>query len=283
MITFKISYEARNQYDHEVQEALFEFLVVPYEDGTQKILWQKNTNTSESIPFFSRNVFGYNSLCLRTIGPFRSFDFRYDCHVQKDDQLPLPDPEESLPQEEEARILESEDFQLDHFMFIQQTPLTDVPLHLIPASMRYRKNINLLSYAVELNASVHQLIAYTPNVTTVHTKAIEVLGTPAGVCQDYSHLMIGILRSQHIPARYVSGYLNQGKQFVGSAQMHAWIEVFIPDMGWIGLDPTNNLFADYHYIKVADGQDYEDCSPLKGIIKPSGTNSTDHSVQVVEQ
>ena len=283
MIKFHISYEAENQYDHEVYEALLEFLVMPCENNRQKILWQKSTNTAGAEPFFSRNVFGYDSLCFRVAGPFQLFGFRFDCEVQLDDQHPLPSLQKCLPPEEEARILESEEFQVDHFLNIRQTPLTEIPLHLVPASMRYRKSMHLLNYVTELNAAVHKLVAYTPNVTTVNTKALEVLSAPAGVCQDYSHLMIGILRSQQIAARYASGYLNQGKQFVGSAQMHAWIEVFIPKLGWVGLDPTNNLFADYHYIRVADGQDYSDCSPLRGFIKPSGINCTDHSVQVVEQ
>jgi len=228
-------------------------------------------------------VFGYDSLCFRAVGPFQNFSIKFDCHIQIDEQLPLPTVQNCLPPEEESRLLQSEDFQVEHFLYIRQTPLTEVPLHLIPASMRYLKSIPLLTYATELNSAIHKLIKYTPNVTSVHTKAMEILASPAGVCQDYSHLMLGILRSQHIPARYVSGYLNQGKQFIGSARMHAWIEVFIPRLGWVGLDPTNNLFADYHYIKVADGQDYNDCSPLKGFIKPSGINCTDHSVQVVEQ
>ena len=247
------------------------------------ILWQKSSNTAQSTPFFSRNVFGYQSLCFRAVGPFQLFSFRFDCHVLLDDQRLLPAVQNSLSPEEESQILASEAFQVDHFLYILQSPLTDIPLHLVPASMRYRKSINLLEYAIELNAAIHKLIKYTPNVTSVQTKAVEVLAMPAGVCQDYSHLMIGILRSQQIPARYVSGYLNQGKQFIGSAQMHAWVEIFIPEMGWVGLDPTNNLFSDHHYIKVADGQDYNDCSPLMGFIKPSGINCTDHSVQVVEQ
>jgi len=283
MITFHISYEAENQYDHAVQEALFEFLVVPCDNERQKVLRQQSSNSADCTPFFSRNVFGYDSLCFRAFGPFRQFSFKFDCHIQVDDKHPLPDVSFCMPQEEEAQLLQSEEFQVDHYLYIQQTPLTDIPLHLIPASMRYLKSVPLLTYATELNSTLHKLIKYTPNVTTVHTKAIEILASPAGVCQDYSHLMLGILRSQHIPARYVSGYLNQGKQFVGSARMHAWIEVFIPALGWVGLDPTNNLFADYQYFKVADGQDYDDCSSLKGFIKPSGINCTDHSVQVVEQ
>jgi transglutaminase-like putative cysteine protease len=283
MITFHISYQSENQYDHFVQEALFEFLVMPCTNETQKIIWENAQNSADSSPFYSRNVFGYNSLCFRVARPFNQLNFRFDCKVHKDVAGYIPDSRDCLPLDAEIRELESEAFQVDYILYTRQTTLTDVPLHLIPASMRYRRNISLLQYVTELNEAVHRLIVYTPNITTVNTKATDVLVSPAGVCQDYSHLMIGILRSQLIPARYVSGYLNQGQQLIGSARMHAWIEVYIPRLGWVGFDPTNNLFADYHYIKVADGQDYDDCSPLKGYIKPSGINCTDHSVQVVEQ
>ena len=91
------------------------------------------------------------------------------------------------------------------------------------------------------------------------------------------------MRQTGLPARYVSGYLNQGNDYKGSSFMHAWAEVMIPELGWIGFDPTNNILADHNYLKVSHGVDYTECGTLKGIIRNSGTNKTQYSVQVVEQ
>ena len=94
----------------------------------------------------------------------------------------------------------------------------------------------------------------------------EAIRLRQGVCQDFAHIMIGLCRSLKIPARYVSGYLYNGPidQLKGAQASHAWVEVFVPRIGWIGLDPTNNQPAGEHHVKAAIGRDYADVSPLRG-------------------
>lgn len=283
MFTFHINYQAKNDYDTDVQEAYLEFLVRPCNNDTQQVIWEKHSNSALANAFDSKNTFGYERICFRLAGPFKTFSFVYDCKVQKNADGYIPIRNDFVSLEDEQQILFSDVFQIDHALFTRQTRLTEFSLAWVPDNMRYHRNMYLLDYVQRLNQMIHQHILYTPKVTTVYTTAAEIWNTPAGVCQDYSHLMLGILRSQHIPARYVAGYLNQGTQLRGAAQMHAWIEVYLPNHGWVGLDPTHNLWADHHYIKVADGQDYEDCSPMKGHITPSGINYTDHSVEVIDQ
>ena len=113
---------------------------------------------------------------------------------------------------------------------------------------------------------VHSAFDYQPAATHVHTTMQEALQLRKGVCQDFAHVMIGMCRSIKIPARYVSGYLYNGpaEHLVGSQASHAWVEVFLPKHGWIGLDPTNNRQVDGHYVKIAVGRDYADVPPLKG-------------------
>jgi transglutaminase-like putative cysteine protease len=122
---------------------------------------------------------------------------------------------------------------------------------------------------------------YQPAATHVHTHMREVLRSRSGVCQDFAHVMLGLCRALRIPARYVSGYLYNGPadQLKGAQASHAWVEVYIPDHGWCGLDPTNNRQADGHYVKVAAGRDYADVSPLKGTYR--GTAKRQLSVDVL--
>jgi transglutaminase-like putative cysteine protease len=117
----------------------------------------------------------------------------------------------------------------------------------------------------------------------VKSTANDALKVKSGVCQDYTHIFISMCRYNGIPARYVSGYLNQGVNFLGNSLMHAWTEAFVPGVGWIAFDPTNNLLVDENYIKVSHGADYADCSPIKGVLKTKGENQTTYSVKVTSQ
>jgi transglutaminase-like putative cysteine protease len=114
--------------------------------------------------------------------------------------------------------------------------------------------------ALALMHFVNGYISYHANSTTVHTHMREVLRARRGVCQDFAHVMIGLCRAIKIPALYVSGYLATET----ASASHAWMEVFIPGIGWLGLDPTHNRQIDETYVKIAVGRDYADVPPLTG-------------------
>ena len=283
MTHYQIRYEAENFYEHVVNEALFEFLVLPAKNDTQLVTEVRTENSLDVPVFSSHNVFGFEVLFLRISQPFTHLTFSMNCTVRRSTNRVLPNSSKCLPPEEEQRLLQSEDFLVDRYLYIQQTPLTALPGDQIPASLAYRYDRPLFEYVQSLNQAIYGMMEYQSLVTTTMTRASEVLVNPRGVCQDYSHLMLGILRHHRIPSRYVAGYLSQGQEFMGSTQLHAWVEAFIPELGWVGFDPTNNLLADHYHIKVADGLDYIDCSPLRGHINPGVINTTGHVVQVVEQ
>lgn len=120
--------------------------------------------------------------------------------------------------------------------------------------------------AVKVMQFIRAEFEYQPEATTVHTPIAEAIEKRKGVCQDFTHIMLGMCRSMRIPARYVSGYLYNGPldELEGAQASHAWCEVFIPDHGWRALDPTNDQQADERYIKVAVGRDYADIVPVQG-------------------
>ncbi len=107
---------------------------------------------------------------------------------------------------------------------------------------------------------VHGTVAYTANSTSVHTHMREVLARRQGVCQDLAHVTLGLCRAVKIPALYVSGYLATE----AASATHAWIEVFLPELGWRGLDPTHNQQVNENYLKLAVGRDYADVAPVSG-------------------
>lgn len=113
---------------------------------------------------------------------------------------------------------------------------------------------------------IHGNFAYKPGATQVHTMMTEVLKVRQGVCQDFAHVMLGMCRAVKIPARYVSGYIYNGPadQLRGAQASHAWVEVYLPQFGWRGLDPTNAAQPDDRYVKISVGRDYADVSPVRG-------------------
>lgn len=139
----------------------------------------------------------------------------------------------------------------------------------------------LFDAVLNLIKKIYTEFQFKSGSTNVNTPLKTVLKERKGVCQDFSHLAIASLRSVGIPAKYVSGYIETlppiGKpKLEGSDASHAWISVYIPEMGWCEFDPTNNMIPQQRHIVTAYGRDFADVSPLKGIIFSSG----DHKVKV---
>lgn len=133
----------------------------------------------------------------------------------------------------------------------------------------------LMEAAVDLMHRVHRDFEYAPDATSVSTRAPEALEQRQGVCQDFAHVMIAAMRNLGLAARYVSGYLltrpPPGRpRLVGADATHAWVEVWCPAQGWVGLDPTNAIAADLDHVTVAWGRDYADVAPLRGVIRGGG-------------
>jgi transglutaminase-like putative cysteine protease len=125
---------------------------------------------------------------------------------------------------------------------------------------------------------VHGGFTYTPKATTALTRMGEALERRVGVCQDYAHVLIGLCRSLQIPALYVSGYLHTP----GAEATHAWMEVFLPGVGWRALDPTHNCQPDERYVKIAVGRDYADVPPTRGHYRGTQERKLDVSVSITE-
>ena len=122
----------------------------------------------------------------------------------------------------------------------------------------------VLEAARALTKKIFTEFEFDPEATTVSTPVLEVLERRKGVCQDFAHLMLALLRSFGVPARYVSGYIHRPNK---ESQSHAWCEAWLPDLGWIGIDPTNDCLVDERFVKVAIGRDFSDVPPNKGIYR----------------
>jgi transglutaminase-like putative cysteine protease len=138
-----------------------------------------------------------------------------------------------------------------------------------------------LSAVLAVNEAIHRRFTYRQQVTGVDSPIDDALESGEGVCQDFTHVMLACVRRLGIPARYVSGYLfhGDGDKSVDGAT-HAWMEAFLPNLGWVGFDPTNNVVAGTRHIRVAIGRDYADVPPTKGVFRGRSANELAVAVQV---
>lgn len=158
-------------------------------------------------------------------------------------------------------------------------------LQQLATELRCERRGNPLELVTELNEGIYRLFAYVPNSTKVDSPIEEALQTRQGVCQDFAHIMIALVRPLRIPCRYVSGYLFHGEEngqkdrsLEGAS--HAWVEALIPRLGWTAFDPTNNLIGGDRHIRVAIGRDYADVPPTRGVYKGEAQSELSVAVTV---
>ncbi|MEM1059466.1 MAG: transglutaminase family protein [Verrucomicrobiota bacterium] len=144
----------------------------------------------------------------------------------------------------------------------------------------------ILEAAMDLTARIFHEFTFDKKATEVSTPIQTVLQNKRGVCQDFAHLMIGCLRSLGLAARYVSGYIRTitppGEvRLEGSDASHAWCSVYCPGLGWVDLDPTNNLVAGDQHVTLGWGRDFADVSPLRGVILGGGKHKVSVAVDLI--
>lgn len=204
----------------------------------------------------------------------------------------LPDPASTLPWEgvldhvQKHRDPES----LDAYQFAFASPL----LQGSPSGLRdfvaplFPAGRPILDAAVELTHRIFETFQYEPGTTTISTPLEEILANRRGVCQDFAHLQIAMFRALKLPARYVSGYVRTGnvsgdasRPLVGADASHAWVSVYCgPEVGWVDLDPTNDLIVGDEHIVLAWARDFSEVSPVKGLVLGGGAHQLEVRVRV---
>ena len=143
-------------------------------------------------------------------------------------------------------------------------------LEKLAAELNLKRSAEPLALLRELNEALYDKFDYVPNSTNVDSPIDDALRTRQGVCQDFAHIMIALVRQLKIPCRYVSGYLYHGsedKDRSPAGATHAWVEAYLGEAGWVAFDPTNNLLGSERHVCVAVGRDYSDVPPTRGVYK----------------
>lgn len=162
--------------------------------------------------------------------------------------------------------------------YLKSSPLTrsNPPIEQLAVSIQDDDNISRLH---ALAREVKDSVVYTAGVTDAKTRAEDALALGQGVCQDHSHIFLSAARHLGFPSRYVSGYLMMNDRIDQDAS-HAWAEVYLDGLGWVGFDISNGISPDERYVKIAHGLDYTDCSPTRGILIGAVREQLEVSIQV---
>ncbi len=159
------------------------------------------------------------------------------------------------------------------WLFLRETPRTEIGSH-VKALADSVKGDSELAQMHALMEAIHEAVAYQPGTTDAETTAEQALEAKAGVCQDHAHVFIASARHLKLPARYVSGYLLMEGQ-TEQVATHAWAEVHVPGLGWVGFDAANKICPDERYVRIATGLCYRDAAPVSGMrIGTAGENLT---------
>jgi transglutaminase-like putative cysteine protease len=205
--------------------------------------------------------------------------------ADRDPALPAASPPwdsvtHQLTRDTSSLALEAREFCLD-------SPLVTTSAELaLYASPSFTPGRPLLDAVDDLSRRIHREFTYDPQFTTVTTPLADVFERRRGVCQDFAHVAIACLRAIHLPARYVSGYLESippagAARRPGADASHAWFAVYVPDLGWVDFDPTNDQIVTRQHVTTAWGRDYSDVTPLKGVVFGGGHHTLEVAVDVV--
>lgn len=188
---------------------------------------------------------------------------------------------DEMPSEEQWKHLYNIKYGVEFFDFCRDTPFAsyeDIKDTLGPIINPADKP---LKTALVLSEYVYDNFIYEKGVTNIETPIEDIWHLKTGVCQDFAHMLLVMLRMFKIPARYVSGYVCPKESGVrGEGATHAWAEAYIPFYGWLGLDPTNNTIVTDGHVRIAIGRNFADCTPVKGTYKGSGEHTLEVTVHI---
>jgi transglutaminase-like putative cysteine protease len=232
--------------------------------------------------------FGNVRHCFALYAPHESLLVRSSCRVRLQ-AAPMPNPSDTMAWDEVATGLRYRAHAAFEpaAEFVYPSPFVPMLGELRSyGEASFASGTPLLEGAIDLMQRIHADFHYEGGATEISTPLAQVFAQRHGVCQDYTHVMIGCLRALGVPARYVSGYLlsrtpGGPDRFVGAEASHAWISVWCPPIGWIDLDPTNDVRVDTSHVTLAIGRDYGDVMPLRGVIQGGGEHTLKVAVSVV--
>ena len=277
-MAYSVRHITNFRYQPAVRESVMEVRMQPRTDFRQRCLSFSLDVSPRANMMMYRDFFGNGVHHFDIPGKQNLIEMTAQAIV---DVLPAPvlRPEDASDWSElDARVAQGDYWEMllpSHYA----TP-TEL-LEKLAGELNLRRRGNPFELLQELNVKLYELFDYAPNTTKVDSPIDDALEARRGVCQDFAHILITLVRQLKIPCRYVSGYLfheDQAHDRSPAGATHAWVEAYLGDMGWVAFDPTNDLLGCERHIRVAVGRDYADVPPTRGVYK--GEAESELSVMV---
>ncbi len=278
MSKFKIRHVTRYSYEDQVRDSANQVMLYPLEDEFQDTLQQSVMVTGNPMINIHYDYYG------NKVGTFTNAQPHDQLII--DSQLVVITRNRTIPADAEPAAAQWEDLKsLRHHLqfidFLKQERFSSFEdLERIIEAERSKGSTPLES-ARHFCQYVFDAFTYRKGITTVETTVDEIWKIKSGVCQDFAHILLVMLRLISIPSRYVSGYICPNKSGMrGEGATHAWVEAYIPFYGWVGLDPTNNCIVNETHVRLAVGKNFSDCSPVKGTYRGTSNHTLEVAVSV---
>ncbi|HMR82084.1 MAG TPA: transglutaminase family protein [Niabella sp.] len=267
MPSFKIRHITRYSYSSPAVECTNQILLYPLQDARQHLVSHKITITNNPNVEIFTDYFGNKLGMFSIVEPHTELLISSEAEVVTQ---AIVMPEENRPAKEQWEQLVTVREQFPYVDFMQQEAFESAEDLQLVLNAIFDSSKTPFENAQLFSAYIFENFEYKKGITSVETSIDEIWNLKAGVCQDFAHTMLLMLRRAGIPARYVSGYIcPKNHEFRGEGATHAWVEAYLSEYGWIGLDPTNNCIASDRHIRLAVGRNFSDCTPVKGTYKGS--------------
>ncbi len=278
MPTYKINHITRYSYSYPVIDCTNQIMLYPIIDSLLEVRNHeiKITNDPDVETFV--DYFGNHIGVFSIIKPHTSLLIESIADVIT---KPINFPMDDMSSPEQWNVLRNLKFHTAYIDFLKPEMFASAPEVRNILNGIINEDLTPLKNGILLSEYVYNNFNYQKGITNVETKLEDVWKMKAGVCQDFAHILLIFLRMFDIPSRYVSGYIcPKDKEMRGEGATHAWVEAYIPNYGWLGLDPTNNCTVNDQHVRLATGRNFADCTPVKGTYKGSGEHTLEVSVEI---
>ena len=267
---YAVRHFTRYRYSRPVWQSMMEIRMHPRSDHLQRCFTFQLSVSPRARIFSYTDQRGNLVNHFDIPAPHKHLTIVADALVEVDMPEPLPERLGAEAWAELDEMIHFEDYWdvLRSSQFVHTSPELEALARELDVD--HRDGLDPLQLLLKLNTDLYYAFSYEKQSTSVDSPIEEALRSRKGVCQDFAHIMIALVRNLGIPCRYVSGYLHHDplhEDRSSEGATHAWVEAMLPGLGWVGLDPTNNLIAGGRHIRTAVGRDYADVAPTTGIMK----------------
>lgn len=281
-----VRHVTRFRYDQPIRHSRHCIHLRPIDDPFQNVVTY-NLQTHPAVPVFEfEDVFGNWTSRFEISQPYTELTFIAASTVALSKADPFAFTHAPIRPSFPLAWLPWEHMMLAPYLAPLELPETQLrELYDYAMSFAERNHHDLMETLFAINLTLFREYHYVPGSTKLETTPYEVFVNKRGVCQDFANLFICLARLLGIPARYVCGYVYTGNTGIAPAQSdasHAWLQLYIPEVGWRGFDPTNGVLTSFNHIRVAYGRHYRDAAPTSGTLYSSAIESMTIEVQVIE-